>query len=208
MYAVVSTIFFAITYLVAGIILAVVGLIVLQLILQMADVNPFSKPALWMRRLTDPLLQPSRLKLRMMGVDPKFAPLAIILITILMGYFAIQLAESIAVPLQGIMWAIQSKAVIHIVGYLLYGALSIFYMLLFMRLILSWIWSPYENKLMIFLARATNPALEPVRRLIPPFGRVDLSFFLAPLLLFFVIRLLQSAVAVTLLRDAPLKLFV
>ncbi len=208
MYSVVSTIFFAVTYLVTAMILGVVGLVLLQLIFQMADVNPFSKPALWLRRLSDPLLQPARLKLRMMGVEPKFAPLAVILVTILLGYFAIQLAESIAVPLQGIVWAVQSKAPVHIIGYIIYGALSVFYLILFMRFILSWIWSPYENKFMLFLVRATNPVLEPLRRLIPPFGRVDLSFFLAPLILFLMINLLQNAVAVTLLRGAPLKLFV
>ena len=205
MYSVIKTIFFVITYLVTASILGVVLLVVLQLIFQMADVNPFSKPALWMRRLSDPLLQPARLKLRMMGVEPKFAPLAVILVTILLGYFAIQLGESIAVPLQGIVWSVQSKAPVHIVGYVIYGALSVFYLLLFMRFILSWIWSPYENKVMLFLVRATNPVLEPIRRLIPPCGRVDLSFFLAPLILFLMISLLQNAVAATLLRDAPLR---
>ena len=207
MYLVLKFIFLAVTYLVTAAILGVVGLMLVYLILYLADANPFSWPARFTYKLTDPLLRPTRMRMRMFGVDGKFAPLVVILVTILLGYFAIQLTESVVFPLAGLWTSIKAKLPIPALGYVLYGALSVYYVLLFMRLIFSWVWSPYENRLMRFLVRATNPLLEPIRRLIPPFGTVDLSFFLAPLLAFFVIGLLQTAVAKTLLSGSPAGLF-
>lgn len=204
---VLQVIFLGLTYLVTAGILGVVLLVVVQLILQMADVNPFSKPALWVRRASDPLLHPARMRLRMMGLDPKFAPLAVILFTILLGYLALQLVGSVFSPLAGILWAAANKYPVYIIGYIIYGLLSVYYALLFARLVLSWVWSPYENRIMGFLVRATNPLLEPLRRLIPPFGNMDWSFLLAPLLAFLLLNLLQTAVAATLLRGAIITYF-
>jgi YggT family protein len=208
MYLVLKIIFYGVTYLVTGLIFTVIGLMALHLILYLADANPFGKPARLVHRFTEPLLAPTKWRMRAFGIDPKFAPLVIILLTILLGYFAIQLVEAVVFPVAGMWWAITSKLPVPAVGYFIFGALSVYSWMLFMRIILSWVWSPYENRFMRFLVRATNPLLEPIRRLIPPFGAVDLSFFLAPMLAFFLITLLQNAVAATLLRNgAPLGLF-
>ncbi len=55
--------------------------------------------------------------------------------------------------------------------------------------------SPH-NRLLHFLIRATEPVLGPFRRVIPPMGFFDLS----PLVVLFLLDLLQRAVFATLLR--------
>jgi YggT family protein len=57
----------------------------------------------------------------------------------------------------------------------------------------------YGNRLMRFLVDTTEPLLGPLRRMIPPLGRFDIS----PIVAFFILWLFQQAIAGTLLRTAP-----
>jgi YggT family protein len=67
--------------------------------------------------------------------------------------------------------------------------LDLYKLLMFVRIILSWFpginWSRQPFKL---LDDATEPVMAIFRRLIPPIGMIDLS----PIVVFFVIGLLQS----------------
>jgi YggT family protein len=71
----------------------------------------------------------------------------------------------------------------------LYNFLDLYKLLMFGRIILSWFpginWSRQPFKL---LDDATEPVMGIFRRLIPPIGMIDLS----PIVVFFVIGLLQS----------------
>src|SRR5215210_8428466 len=75
-------------YAIAAVILAVIALMVARLILNKADLNPFSRPVIMIRRWTDPLVNPVRRPLVQAGFSPNVAPLVVILIAILAGYFA------------------------------------------------------------------------------------------------------------------------
>lgn len=68
----------------------------------------------------------------------------------------------------------------------LFGALSV---LILIRVLMSWIpnLDPY-NPLVRLIRQATDPILEPARRLIPPIGGLDLSPLIVLLLIDFVIR--------------------
>jgi YggT family protein len=185
-----------ITYAVTVIIMAVILLVVLRFIINYADVNPFSKPALLVRRLTDPLLMPVRRALAGFGIDPKIAPLITILLAILVGWFAVQLTDSVIRTAAGVLLSTQRRQFTALVGYVLYGALDIYSLLIFIRIIFSWGMVSYSNRIMRFLVNVTDPLLVPLRRMIPPFGMMDLS----PIVAFILIWLFKAAIAGTLLR--------
>ena len=88
-------------------------------------------------------------------------------------------------------------------GYVLYGLLGLYSLLIFIRIILSWGMVGYSNRLMRFLVNATEPLLGPLRRMVPPVGVFDIS----PIVAFVIVWLLQAAVAGTLLRGWQLIFF-
>ncbi|HYY57527.1 MAG TPA: YggT family protein, partial [Pyrinomonadaceae bacterium] len=166
----------------------------LRLLVNYADLNPFGTPAMTVRRFSDPLVNPVRRRLIGFGLDPKFAPLVSILIAIILGYFTLQIVGTVLFTISGLLLSLQRGAIIAVVGFVLYGLLAIYSLLIFMRIIFSWGASP-TNRVMIFLVRATDPILVPFRRIIPPLGMFDIS----PIVVLFLLRLLQEMVAATLL---------
>jgi YggT family protein len=171
---------------------------ILRLIGDAADFNPFGWTSRTLRRLTDPFVIPVRGALRQVGIDPKFAPLVVILVSILLGYFLLQLVSTIAMTVTGVITSLQSGAIIAVLGFILYGLISIYILLVFMRIIFSWGMVSYSNRIMRFLVNATEPLLGPLRRIIPPLGPMDIS----PIFAFLILWLFQQAIAGTLLRGA------
>ena len=184
-------------------IVAVIALLLLRLLVNLANPNPFGWTSLTVRRLTDPLVSPMRRWLARFGVDPKYAPLVTILLTILFGWFALQLVASLASAIAGILLSVEVRAVVPFIGYLLYWLLAFYSFLIFIRIILSWGTAGYGNRLVRFLINATEPMLGPLRRRVPPVSGLDIS----PLVAFLIIWLLQAAVAGTLLRGWPIVFF-
>jgi YggT family protein len=182
-------------YAVATAIMFLVVLMLLRTLVNYADLNPFSWPARTIRSLTDPLVHPVRRGIVRAGLDAKIAPLITILIAILLGYIAVQLVQAVMFTLAGIVASLQLGAIIKLVGFLLYGLLAIYSLLIFMRIIFSWGVSSV-NPVMRFLFRVTEPVLAPFRRLIPPLGMFDIS----PIVVLLLIRLFQEAIGGTLLR--------
>lgn len=180
-------------------IVAIILLMILRMIGDAKDLNPFGWASITLRRLTDGFVIPVRGAMRQVGVDPKFAPLLVILISILLGFFLMQLLSTIAMTVEGIISSVASGAIVSVVGFILYGLISIYILLIFMRIIFSWGMVSYGNRLMRFLVDTTEPLLGPLRRIIPPLGRFDIS----PIVAFFILWLFQTAIAGTLLRTAP-----
>ena len=181
-----------------AIIVAIVVLMILRVIGDAADLNPFGWASRTLRRLSDGFVVPVRGALRNVGVDPKFAPLVVILVSILLGYFILQLVGTIATTLDGVISSARTGSVIAMLGFILYGLISIYILLIFMRIIFSWGMVSYQNRVMRFLVDTTEPLLGPLRRIIPPLGRMDIS----PLIAFLILWLFQAAIAGTLLRGA------
>ena len=177
-------------------ILGTILLILLRLIANQVDLNPFGSASITLRRLTDPLVGPVRRALMGFGVDPKYAPLVTILIAILLGWFVLQLVAAVANTTAGVLLSAQRGAVAPMVGYVLYGLLALYSLLIFMRIIFSWVMVSYSNRVMRFLVNTTEPLLGPLRRIVPPLGRFDIS----PIVAFIILWLFQAAVAGTLLR--------
>jgi len=57
--------------------------------------------------------------------------------------------------------------------------LSIFYWLLLIRAVISWVNPDPYNAIVQFLYRATEPVLQPLRRFVPPIGGLDVSIIVA-----------------------------
>lgn len=179
-------------------IVTIIALMILRLIGDAVDLNPFGWASRTLRRLTDGFVMPVRGTLRQVGVDPKYAPLVVILVSILLGFFLVQLVATLAMTLTGVIEGARSGALFMVLGYILYGLLSIYSLLIFIRIIFSWGMVSYTNRVMRFLVDATEPLLAPLRRMIPPLGRMDIS----PIVAFLILWLFQAAIAGTLLRGS------
>ncbi|HEX8774318.1 MAG TPA: YggT family protein [Pyrinomonadaceae bacterium] len=199
---VILSIYLFITYGITALIVATIVLMLLRLLMNYMDVNPFNRSAMMVRRLSDPLVNPVRRSLASFGVEPKIAPLITILLVILVGWFAVQLAANVLNMVAGVMLALSRGSVVAVIGYLLYGLLALYSLLIFIRIIFSWGMVSYANPLMRFLVNATDPLLVPLRRMVPPLGMLDLSAIVA----FILIWLFQQAVAGTLLMGWPIRI--
>lgn len=199
-------IFLLVWYGVVAAIVAMIALMVVRFILNYADLNPFSRPVILVRRLTDPFVNPVRRGLAGFGIQPNGAPLVVVLLTILLGYFVFILASSVLNTAAGILHSLTSGkpgGVVALCGYVLYGLLAVYGLLIMFRIIFSWGRVSEVNRVMRFLANVTDPILIPLRNMIPPLGMFDIS----PIVAFIIIWLFQTAIAVTLLRNWPIEFF-
>ncbi|HEU5460225.1 MAG TPA: YggT family protein [Pyrinomonadaceae bacterium] len=187
----------------AVIIVGVIVLMVVRLIVDALDLNPFGWISRTTHRLTDGFLIPVRGGLRNVGMDPKFAPLVVILLVILLGYFFMRLAAAIAFTVAGVLESLSEGAMISVLGFILYGLISIYILLIAIRIVFSWGRVSYTNRIMRFLLDVTEPLLGPLRRIIPPLGWIDIS----PIVAFIILFLFQQAIAGTLIRGTAMQAF-
>jgi YggT family protein len=204
---VIGAIYQLVWFLIVAAIIAMIALMLVRFILNYVDLNPFSRPVILVRRLTDPLVNPVRRALAGFQISANGAPLVTILLTILVGYFALMLAGGVLNTAAGVFVSVASRqagGVVALIGYLLYGLLTIYSLFIFIRIIFSWGRVSHTNRLMRFLVRATDPLLLPLRHMIPPLGMFDIS----PIVAFIIIWLFQGAIRMTLLRGWPVEFFV
>jgi YggT family protein len=181
-------------YAIATVILVIIALMVARLILNKADLNPFSRPVIMVRRWTDPLVNPVRRIVVQMGFSPNVAPLVVILFALVLGYFASEFINAFLGTVLGLVTSVQRGAPISFFGYLLYGLLVGYMLLIFARIVFSWVANPH-SRVLHFLIHVTEPVLAPFRRVIPPVGMMDIS----PMIVMFLLDLLRRAVAATLI---------
>lgn len=191
---IINLVWLAVWYLVISVIVGVILLILARVIVNYADMNPFSRTALTIRQFSDPLINPVRRILMSYGLDQKIAPFVTILIAILIGWLLLELAGSLHFTLGGVVNSLQRGALVPLMGYLLFGVLAVYSLMIVARIILGWGMS-YGNRLMRFLVRLTEPVLGPFRRIIPPLGMFDIS----PIIVLLILQLFQRAIAGTLI---------
>ena len=201
-----KTLYLFITWGVMALAIAAIALIILRSIYNYADVNPFRRSAISLKRATDPMVLPIRRLLVAFRLEPKVAPFIAILLIILIGYFVVQVASSVLNTIAGILYAVTSGVPgfpIAIVGYLVFGLLGLYTLAIFVRIFLSYGGLGYGNRWMRFLIRITEPLMGPLRRKIRPVGMFDIS----PIIAFLILWVLQAAVAATLLKGWPVQFF-
>jgi YggT family protein len=81
-----------------------------------------------------------------------------------------------------------------ILRYLIQTAASLFMFAVLLRLLLQMVRADFYNPLSQFLVKVTNPLLRPLRRVIPPIGRLDTASVVLALLVQFAAVILVLAV--------------
>lgn len=179
-------------------VMIVIILMVLRLIFNYTDPNPFGvigRFSFNVKKLTDRFVYPIARFLAERGIDTRISPLIALLGFILVAYFTLQLFFYFFFAVDNVILGFQQASITRIVGGILFGFLGIYSLLIIFRIILSWITSR-SNKALRLLSRLTDPVLEPFRRLIPPLGMFDIS----PIVVLIILNFLQMAVAGVLLN--------
>jgi YggT family protein len=177
----------------------VTAIVIARSIITYLDINPFNwfsrNVSKYVRRFSEPYLAPVRSYLIRMGFKPTLAPLLTILLFALSGFYFLQFLQDVIITLVGSIRSAQYGAITSLIGYLLYGLLAIYSLMIMLRIVLEWLMI-YGNRLSKFLYRTTEPVLAPFRRIIPRIGMFDFS----PLLVFLLIMVLQRIVVSSLIN--------
>jgi YggT family protein len=144
--------------------------------------QPFGPLPRTVRRLADPLLKPFERRLYRSGGNPASAPYLFFWAALIGGLAAIALVEWLI----GIVVSLGSSAAAGPRGLLLFAVNTVFSILmlaLFVRVIASWIGaSPYSRPMRV-VYWLTDWLLDPLRKLVPPLGAIDLTPLVAYLML-------------------------
>ncbi len=182
-------IFFVVAWSLFGVFL---GILLLRLIFNYSDPNPFGKVGrlgFKVRKLTEKWVYPAARFFAMYRVDTRLAPLLTIFLGLVFTYFFTQIIANTLFVIDGLTAGIATGNPMMFVGFVLYGALSVLILFIFIRFLSSW-FVFRSNTFLGFVTRVTDPILLPVRRLIPPIGMFDISAMIVLL----VIGFLQSIV--------------
>lgn len=194
--AVVYPIFFLITWSLFGVFL---GILLLRLIFNYSDPNPFGKVGRFgfkVRKLTEKWVYPAARFFAMYRIDTRLAPLLTIFIALVFTYFFTQIVGNTLFVIDGLTAGILTGNAKAIIGFILYGLLSLLILFIFIRFLASWF--VFSRKTFLaFVMRVTDPIMLPVQRLIPPIGMFDISAMLVLLLIGF----LQSIVLNVFVRN-------
>jgi YggT family protein len=188
---------------VTALFVALIVLMLIRLIVDSMDLNPFGATHRTVRRLSDGFVFPARGLLRQFHADPKYAPVIVIVVLLLLWLLVRNLVGTLAGMAQGIVLALGRGSVPAVLGFIFHGLISIYILIIFVRVIFQMTDVSYMNPMMRFLYNTTEPFLGPLRRRIPPVGRFDIS----PIVAFIILWLLQAAISATLLRGVRVSAF-
>jgi YggT family protein len=165
---------------------------VLRLIFNYADPNPFGAVGRFgfkIRKFTEKWVYPAARFLSTFRVDPRLAPLVTIFIGLVVTYFASSIIGNTFFVIDGLTAGVMTGNPKVFIGFVLYGLLSILVLFIFIRFLAQWF--VFTRKTFLgFVMKVTNPIMLPVQRLIPPIGMFDISAMLVLLFISF----LQSVV--------------
>lgn len=182
-------------------VVALITLMLIRLIVDGMDLNPFGSTYRMVRRLSDSFVIPVRGFLREFHADPKYAPIIVIVIVILLGFLGLNVVGTLSRMVQGIIGALRIGSPPALIGVIFHGLISIYILMIFVRVILTMAMVSYMNRVMRVLVDITEPLLGPLRRRIPPVGRFDIS----PIVAFIILWLLQAVISATLLRGLSFR---
>ena len=197
------------SFITAGIIAAsaaAILLILLRSLFKYLDRNPFNWSVRTVGRLTDPVIRSVRRLLIGFRIEPRVAPFIAVVLILIFAYFTSMLAENILNTVAGIVYVLSrpwAGAPAAITGYVLFGFLGLYTLMIFLRILFSYLTTGYPNRWVRLLYRSTEPLLAPLRRMIPMVGMFDVS----PIVAFVILYLLQFVVAGTLLKGWPVRFF-
>ena len=175
-----------------GAFLVFLALMVLRLIFNYADPNPFGKVGRFgfkMRKLTEKWVYPASRFLANFRVDTRLAPLVTTFIGLVFTYFASNIIGNAFFVIDGLSQGVTTGNPKMFIGFVLYGILSILILFIFIRFLSQWF--VFTRKTFLgFVMRVTDPIMLPVQKIIPPIGMFDIS----AMIVLIVIGLLQAVV--------------
>lgn len=164
------------------------GMLILRLIFNYSDPNPFGKIGRFgfkLRKVTEKWVYPAARFFAMYRVDTRLAPLLTLFIGVVFTYFFTQIVGNTFFVIDGLTAGILTGKPMVFVGFVIYGLLSLLVLFIFIRFIASWFVFT-RRTFLAFVMRVTDPILLPVQRLIPPIGMFDISAMIVLILIGFV----------------------
>ena len=151
---------------------------------------PFGAIARFCRRVIDPLMLPVESRIVRSGGNPKNAPWYTLVFIIVGGLILFALLDFLGTVIAQVGWGMSSPGRFGLL--VVSWAFLLLKVALLVRVISTWIGvSPY-SRWVRWSYVLTDWMLDPIRRLLPRFGPLDIS----PLLAFFLLSLLQSALGI------------
>ena len=175
------------------------GLLILRMIFNYTDPNPFGQVGRFgfkIRKITEKWVYPAARFLANFRVDTRLAPLVTMFLGLVVTYFFTQIVGNALFVIDGISSGIITGNPKAVVGFILYGLLSVLVLFIFIRFLSSW-FVFHRSTFLGFVQKVTDPIMLPVQRLIPPIGMFDISAMIVLLL----IGLLQSVVMNVFVRN-------
>lgn len=168
------------------------GTLSLRMIFNYTDPNPFGTVGRFgfkVRKVTERWVYPAARFFAMYRIDTRLAPLLTMFIGFVLTFFFMQIVGNTFFVIDGLTAGVVKGNPNVIIGFILYGLLSVFVLFIFIRFISFWF--VFTRKTFLgFVMKVTDPILLPVQRLIPPIGMFDISAMIVLLLISF----LQSLV--------------
>ncbi|CAN5412527.1 YggT family protein [soil metagenome] len=188
--------FWLLTWVMFGLFL---GMLLLRLIFNCSDPNPFGKIGRFgfkVRKATEKWVYPAARLFAMYKVDTRLAPLLTIFIGFVLTYFFTQIVSNTFFVIDGLTAGVLTGSPMVVIGFVLYGLLSLLVLFIFIRFLSSWF--VFSRTTFVGLVnRITDPIMLPVQRLIPPIGMFDISAMLVLVIIWF----LQSIVLNVFVRN-------
>ncbi len=163
------------------------GVLLLRLVFNYADPNPFGRVGRFgfkVRKLTEKWVYPAARFFAMYRIDTRLAPLLTMFIGLVFTYFFTKIVGNTFFVIDGLAAGVMTGSPMIVIGFVLYGLLSLLILFIFIRFLASWF--VFTRKTFLSLVvRVTDPILLPVQRLIPPIGMFDVSAMIVLLLISF-----------------------
>ena len=152
--------------------------------------NPFGPIARFCRRVIDPMMLPIEQRIVRRGGQPQNAPWYTLVFIIVGGLILFALLDFLGTVIAQVGWGMSSPGRFGVL--LLSWAFLLLKVALIVRVVSTWIQvSPYSPWIR-WTYVLTDWFLDPLRRLLPRFGAIDIS----PLLAFLLISIIQSVLGI------------
>ena len=175
-----------------GAFLVFLTLLILRMIFNYADPNPFGTLGRFgfkIRKITERFVYPAARLLANYRVDSRYAPLVTMFVALVLTYFLSQIVGNTFFVIDGLSAGVTTGDPKMVIGFVLYGLLSVLVLFIFIRFIAQWFVFA-RGTFLDLVMRVTNPIMLPVQKLIPPIGMFDIS----AMIVLIVIMLLQAVV--------------
>ena len=163
------------------------GMLMLRMIFNYTDPNPFGawgRFGFKVRKATEKWVYPAARFFAMYRIDTRLAPLLTLFVGFILAYFFTEVVGGLFFVIDGLAAGIATGNPKMIIGFILYGLLSVLILFIFIRFISFWF--VFSNKTFFaFIRRVTDPILLPFQKLIPPIGMFDISAMIVLLLIGF-----------------------